>query len=199
MFYVCSLRGIIAALALILTAGCATTDFTDDRRQVLKTEFDLDCSSKEECWEKVLAGNPMNPKFAIAVPPNMGIEFAMLARQRFGSKVLITRWDGYFISRSQMVNPAFDRALMYDPFIVEIAPSQPVIERLLASSENMISVPVEIRIRSSVVERTFSTQAVAPRDRFFSSLSRAQKALAADIFDWIEREVRKIEKAKANN
>jgi hypothetical protein len=189
----------IMMMALATLLGCATSDFTDDRRQVLKAEFELDCSTKEICWEKVLAGNPQQPKFAIAVPPNMGIEFAVLARKRFGNKVMITRWDGYFVSRSQAVNPAFEQALAYDPFIVEIAPSQPVIERLMASGEETISVPVEVRVRTSILERTFSTQASALKDRFFSSLSRAHKALAPQIFDWMEREVRKTEKAKARN
>jgi len=189
----------LVTAAFTALCGCATSDFTDDRRQVLKTEFELECSTKEICWEKVLTGNPQHPKFAIAVPPNMGIEFAVLARKRFGNKVMITRWDGYFVSRSQAVNPAFEQALAYDPFIVEIAPSQPAIERLMASGEEPLSTPVEVRVRTSTLERTFSTQASAPKDRFFSSLSRAHKTLAPQIFDWMEREVRKTEKAKARN
>lgn len=194
-------KGLAIALCLILfvLSACATNDFTDDRRQTLKSAFKLECSTKDECWGKVLASNPIQPKFAIAVPPNMGIEFAMLARERFGSKVLITRWDGYFISRSEVVNPAFAQALTLDPFIVEIAPSGPVIEQLMNSGESSLPVTVAVSVRTSVLERSFSTQASVTKDRFFSGLARAHQTLAPQVFDWMEREVRKIEKERARN
>lgn len=194
-------RGCAVALCLMLVAlsACKTNDFPDERRQTLKSAFKLECSTKEECWEKVLATNPAQPKFAIAVPPNMGIEFALLARERFGNKVLITRWDGYFISRSQAINPAFAQAMTMDPFIVEIAPSDPVVEKLMNVAENSVPVTVAVSVRTSVLERSFTTQASIAKDRFFSGLALAHQGLAPQIFDWMEREVRRIEKTKARN
>lgn len=189
------------ALSLILFAlsACATNDFPDERRQTLKSAFNLECSSKEECWGKVLATNPTNPKFAIAVPPNMGIEFALLARERFGNKVLITVWDGYFISRSEAINPVFAQAMTLDPFIVTIAPSGPVIEQLMQSGEKAIPVNVGVSVRTSLLERSFTTQTMTTKDQFFSGLARAHQGLAPQIFDWMEREVRKIAKERSRN
>jgi len=187
---------LIAAL-LVVTAGCATNDFSAETRLALKNELNLSCETKEQCWETVLAANPKEPKFAIAVPPNFGIAFAQLARERFGSKVLITRWDGYFITRSQAINPAFAQALKYDPFIIEIAPSDPAVEQLMTAKEKTLPVPLEVRARTSFVERTFSAQPSVSRDLLHPGLIRALKDLSPQIFDWMEREVRQQEKARA--
>ncbi len=101
----------------------------------LKTGFELECSTKESAGKKCFQETPAT-EVRYRRTPNMGIEFAVLARKRFGNKVIDHPMGRLFRQQEPgSINPAFEQALAYDPFIVEIAPSQPVIERLMASGE----------------------------------------------------------------
>jgi hypothetical protein len=191
------LFALLLGAACLMSLSCSSTDFAERHRLALKSELGLACQTRELCWSEILAGNPENPKFAIAVPPPMGLEYAKMARDRFGSKVLITRWDGLFISRSQSLNPSFDAALKHDPFIIDIGPSIDGLDRLLSGDEKIIPLPIEVRVRNSFVEQSFSTQATVNKDLLEQGMIRAHRPIAKQVFDWIEREVRRIEKAKA--
>ncbi len=188
---------ILLCFLCFLVSACKTTDFADARRLALKNSMGLSCEKQENCWEQILAGNPPSPKFSIAVPPSMGLEYAKMARDRFGDKVQITRWDGYFISRSEAINPAFADALKRDPFILEIRPTAATLDRLKSSDEKMIPVPIEVRVRTSLTERAFTAQATINKDLLEDGMIRAHRPLATEIFDWMEKEVRQREKMRA--
>ncbi|HSW63314.1 MAG TPA: hypothetical protein VLH56_08395 [Dissulfurispiraceae bacterium] len=188
---------LLLGVACLLIIACKSAEIAERHRLALKGELGLSCRTKEQCWEEVLAGNPPNPKFAIAVPPSMGLEYAKMARDRFGSRVLITRWDGYFIARSQSINPAFADALKHDPFILDIRPSADALARLQSIDEKIIPVPIEVRVRTSFIERAFSTQATVNKEFMEQGLIRAHRPLATEVFNWMEREVRRSEKVRA--